>query len=499
MGIIRKQTIYSSLFIYTGFVIGAINILFLSNEKYFTLAEYGLTRVLIDVSLLLSTLCTVGTISVTYKFYPFYQSYLPKKKNDLPFLTIAISALGCLTVLIFTTVFKDNIVRKFGAKSPLFVTYYYLIYPLTITFAFLTLFEAYAWSLRKTIISNFLKEVSFRLIVLILILLFIFKVISINVFFNFYAFIYIPGLLILLFVLIKSGGFPINFTVSSVTKRLKKRIISFGLFIFSGTVLNVLSKTSDVIIIASQSKAGLQDTAVFVTATYLITLMEVPQRGIVSIATPIIAEAWKDRNVKKISELYQKTSLNLLIIGFVIWGCLVLNMHNAIAFLGPKYAAMNEIVIVMGIAKLIDLGTGLNSQILLLSKFWKIDFITNMLFVLISIPLNYILINEYGVIGSAFANLVAMTVFNGIRFLYIWKLFKLQPFTIKTLYALLLAATFIVLIALIPHLSNIYIDAVMRSVLYVACFGGAILFFKVSEDMNGLYRLALQRINRSSN
>jgi hypothetical protein len=39
------------------------------------------------------------------------------------------------------------------------------------------------------------------------------------------------------------------------------------------------------------------------------------------------------------------------------------------------------LLIILGIGKLIDLGTGLNSQILQLSKYWRIDLFTNMLFV----------------------------------------------------------------------------------------------------------------------
>jgi O-antigen/teichoic acid export membrane protein len=271
-------------------------------------------------------------------------------------------------------------------------------------------------------------------------------------------------------------------------------MLAFGIFIFSGSLLNVLSRTIDVIIITSQSAGGLKDTSVFVIATYMIQIMEVPQRSIVAIAIPIISQAWKDRNMKQISDLYKKTSLNLLIFGLAIWGALLLNMDNAIAFLGPAYEPAKMIVIIMGTAKIIDLGTGLNSQILLLSKYWRIDFITNMLFVLISIPLNYTLINHYGVIGSAFANLVALTVFNGIRFFYIWKLYKLQPLTVQTIYALIIALICFGITAIVPSFPNLFIDVAVKAIIYVGLFGSAILFFKVSEDLNGLFTQTLQRL-----
>lgn len=492
MGIIRKQSIYSSIFIYSGFAIGAVNILILF-PKYFTTEQFGLTRLLLDVSLLFSTVSTLATVPVTYKFYPFYNGYLPRKKNDLPFLTCTAAVIGCFLLLTLITIFKSFIIRKFGERSPLFVTHYALLYPLTVTLTFFSLFEAYAWSLRKTVLTNFLREVAFRLVVLLVMLLYVFRLLSIESFLHFYSLVYLPSTLLLLFYLVRSKNFPINFTVSSVTKRLYRKIVSFGLLIFSGSVLNVMSRTVDLIIISSQSAGGLSDAGVFAIATYMIQIMEVPQRSIVAIAVPIISQAWKDRNMKQIGELYQKTSLNLLIFGLAIWGTLLLNMDNAIAFLGSTYAPAKTIVLIMGTAKIIDLGTGLNSQILLLSKYWRIDFITNMLFVLISIPLNYTLINRYGVIGSAFANLIALTVFNGVRFTYIWKLYNLHPFTAHTIYALLIAFACFSITYLIPPLTNLYIDIAVNTVIYLGLFVSAILYFRVSEDINGLMVQTLER------
>jgi hypothetical protein len=63
MATIRKQSIYSSIYIYAGFAIGAFNVLFLF-PKFFTPEEFGLTRILMDIALILSMICTAGTLPV---------------------------------------------------------------------------------------------------------------------------------------------------------------------------------------------------------------------------------------------------------------------------------------------------------------------------------------------------------------------------------------------------------------------------------------------------
>ena len=495
MGIVRKQSILSSIYIYIGFIIGAINILILF-PKYFTTEQIGLTRILLDVALLFATLCTLGSIPITLKFFPFYQSYLPKKKNDLPFLTMILGISGSLLLIIFLPYLKPLIIRKFGARSPLFVEYFDLVYPFTITLVFFSLFEAHAWSQKKTVLSNALKEFVFRLLTSGIIVLFIAQILNFDQFINLYAYIFLIPVLIFLYSLSRDGNFPLQFSFSRVTQRLKGKMFTFGLFVFGGAILNVIARTNDTIIIASQSSGGLSDAAVFTIATYLVTVMEVPQRRLISITTPFIAEAWKNRDLAKIDSLYKKTALNLLISGMAIFSLVLLNINDATRFMGQDYQALGMIVLISGIAKLIDLATGLNTQILLLSKYWKLEFLTNMMLVALSIPLNYWLTRKFNVMGPAYGNLIALTVFNFTRFFMIWKIFKLQPFTTDNGKAILIGLLVFLLVYAIPDTGNIFLNVAIRSILFILVFGWLILKFKISEDIAGLFDLVKSRLKK---
>jgi O-antigen/teichoic acid export membrane protein len=139
-------------------------------------------------------------------------------------------------------------------------------------------------------------------------------------------------------------------------------MVVFSLFVFSGQFLNVVARTADTIVISSQSVNGLSDTAVFTIATYLITLVDVPLRGMTGITTSIIARAWRDRDLAKINSLYKKTALNLLVVGLVIYSVILLNIHNAVHFLGDAYGLLPKIVLIIGLAKIIDLGKLTSSQ-----------------------------------------------------------------------------------------------------------------------------------------
>jgi O-antigen/teichoic acid export membrane protein len=389
--------------------------------------------------------------------------------------------------------FKDFFIRKFSRNSSLFVDYYYWLIPLTVSYTFFLLFEAYAWLIQKTVASNLVKELVNRIWVTLIFVLYFFHLFSKDTFVKIYAFIYVPSILILLWISTRNGGIRFVPRISTVTKRLYKKIISFSAFHFSGSIVRILPLTLSALMIASIN--GLSDTAIYTAAIYLISIMEVPQRSMLSITTSIIGEAWKNKDLKKIEEIYHKTSLNLLIAGLGIFGVVYLNVENLVRFEGNSYAPIITIFTVMGISKIIDLGMGMNDQIMALSKYWRIDFFLSISFIIINIPLTYFLIKRFGLYGSAYGQFISLVFFNVMRFITIWKLFKLQPFTIKSLYIILLAALIILPIRhFIPFAGNLYLDTIIRTIIYVVLLGAAVIGFRLSPDIFEVYLTFLKRL-----
>ncbi|HKP33142.1 MAG TPA: hypothetical protein VJT83_10450, partial [Chitinophagaceae bacterium] len=176
MSTIRRQSIISTLLIYLGFLFGAINTyLFTQKELFdvsFTLEQYGLTRAIIVTANFLYGFASFGLAALIYKFFPYYKDNLKDKENDLLSICLVIAFVGFLLTMAAGLIFEPIVVRKFSAKSPLLVKYYLWIFPFLFFYLFFSILEAYAWSLRKTILPNFLKEAGFRISTTVLIILF---------------------------------------------------------------------------------------------------------------------------------------------------------------------------------------------------------------------------------------------------------------------------------------------------------------------------------------
>ncbi|WP_167019248.1 lipopolysaccharide biosynthesis protein [Chitinophaga sp. Cy-1792] len=496
MGIVRKQSLYSSIFIYIGFAFGAFNKLVLF-PRFLNAEQYGLTTVIIDAATLMAMLASLGAVPAINKFFPFYKDYLNKKNNDLPFLSIVFAAIGFLGFVILSIVFKGLIIKKYSTNSALFVDYFYILYPLTFFILIYNLLESFAWGLHKTIASNFLKENLLRIATTVVVILYGVCHFSFSTFMALFCIPYALIAVVLWWVIYRTNELKTVAKVSRVTQRMKGRILLFSGYVYAAMVFQLLAKTFDILIMSSL--LGLRDAGAYSIGTYVASLIEVPQRSMYAIATPILSQAWKDRNIDKISSLYTKSSITLTILGLGIFGVIWSSNHNLVLFLGhfldaEQQKVLPTVILILCLAKLVDLVTGINNIIIQTSNFWRFDFISSSTFVIISIGLSYIFQKNFGMIGAAYAIIIGVTLNNLIRFLFIYIKFGIQPLSYKTLIALGLGAAAIFITRLLPFMWNLYADTIIRTTVFVALYVPAVVGLKLSEDINGMWKMVAEKI-----
>lgn len=501
MGQIRKQAIFSTVVIYIGFLIGFVNTWFFirSGNHAFTPDQYGLTRLFFDVGQLMYGLAALGAIPVVYKFFPYYRSHLDKKQNDLYALTLVVVLVGFLLVVAGGIIFEPLIVRKYSGRSALFVDYYHWNFLFGLGILLFSLFEAYSWTYQKTITTNFLRETGLRFLTLVLILLFVSKLISFDSFIKLFSFQFLI-LAAALFIYLKSKtDLHFTFRPSIVTAKFKKKIIALAGYVFGGSLIIILSQVSDTIIISSVSERGLHDAGVYNLSTYIANLIQVPQRSIVAITIPVLSQAWKNKDMNEISRIYSRTSINLLLAGLFIFVGIWLNISDAFKVLNiqGEYQTGIAVIFILGITKIIDAGTGVNGQVIATSTQWRFDFITGVLLILLILPLNYFLVIHYGIIGSAYANLISFSIYNFIRWVFLWKRYNLQPFNSKTLLSILLAAASYYISYFLFKGTGGWTGIILRSSLFTILFVTGVFTMKLTPDAMQLLHVVKSRFKKS--
>jgi O-antigen/teichoic acid export membrane protein len=280
-------------------------------------------------------------------------------------------------------------------------------------------------------------------------------------------------------------------------------MLTFALFVFAGQFFNLLARTNDTFLIFGLR--GLSDTAIFAIATYVSAILEIPQRSITSISIPVLAEAWKNKDYLKIENIYKKSVSNLLAIGLLLFGIIWLNIENLVNFLNwvsksqsnsNGYNQIVQLVFILGLAKLIDLATGVNGQIIGTSNFWRFDFFTNLFYIILSLPLNFFLIKKYGLEGLAFSNLMALTLYNSVRFAFLYFKFKFQPYTWRHAIFVLLSIGLMLLVYQLPISGNLVVNILARTGIYGIGFCGVILFINPAPE---IVAIVVNFLNKTSN
>ncbi|MES2777462.1 MAG: lipopolysaccharide biosynthesis protein [Bacteroidota bacterium] len=476
---IQRQSILSTIIIYVGFAFGAVNLLLL--QTLIGKDYYGLTRVVNDTAFIAAYFATLGSQAMVAKFLPFYKHYLPKEKNDLPFIAMCMAAAGTIFTLLLIWLLKPYIVMVFGRNNPFFINYYWTIIPFTFLFVLYLFLEPFLWHSGKAVWGSLLKETMIRLLTTVLVVLLIFKLIDAHMFVTFFAFIYLLPVLLGYFILIRCRGISLHFKISSVTRRLKGRIMGFTSFLFLTNVFNIASTVCDTIFLGSLKGFGY--AAQFAIAQFFGSVLEVPNRAIMGSAIPVLAEYWRTKNLHGIQSIYKKSAMNLMIAGILFGGLLIINLKNVLGFFPPDFVVIVIPAIIIVLSKLVDLATGLNAQIIQTSNLWKFDFYSTIVYTLVAIPLNFLLIRTWGIYGAATANLLANLVKNGIRWWYLHHKFRLQPFTVKNLELLIVSSIIVAAIWFIPTIKNVFFDLPIRSAIFVGLFGLIVIRRKYSDEV----------------
>jgi len=495
MSQIRKQSIISTVFVYTGFAIGFINTyLFTRNNSPFSESEYALTNIFIAVGNIMFAFANMGMIATIYKFYPYYNDNLTKKKNDLLTWALAVSLAGFLLVIIAGIFFEDLVIRKFGERSPEFVKYYFWVFPFGFSILIFSILEVFTWNLRKSILTTFLREVLFRLLTTILIVILYFKLISsFDTFIKLYAFTYGFVALMLAGYLIYKKHFHLTFSISRVTKKFYKKIISLATLVYFGGLVYMIAQFIDTIVI--MSVVGTTAAGIFSLGSVVAGLVQAPQRGAIAASVPVLSKAWKDKDYNKILLIYQRSGINLLIASLGIFLLVWLNYIDAIKTfqLKPGYLDSQWIFFFLGMARIIDLGTGVNSQIIGTSTFWRFEFFSGMILLSLAIPLNYLLVKQFGIVGAGYSNVIAFTVYNIIRIIFLERKFNMHPFSIKTVYAIILAfASYAICYYSFLNIHGFW-AMVLKSVVFITLYGGSVIYFDLSPDVSPVWKVVKKR------
>jgi O-antigen/teichoic acid export membrane protein len=474
MGIVRNQSIKNSISFYIGMAIGAINTVIIYPNVFNDHPEhFGLIQILIAYAILVSTFTTFGIPKTFVRFFPVI-----KEKGQLYFLSLIIPLLGFILSLLVYFLFKQQIFELLNA-SPLLRDNFFYIILLVFFIGFYDVLTAISRSFLSAAAPIFINEVFLKFYSMLALLLHWFGYVDFSIFLKIYLFGYFLKFAILFLIQWKNDRFSLAFSLNNLKL---KEISSFGLFVFVGGASVMLVTRLDMMMIGSM--LDLEQVAFYTVAFFIGNAIKVPGKSIAAISSPLVAKALEKQDYKETQTLYTKSSINQLIIAGVLFLCIWLNIDEIFSLLPAKFQGGKWVVFYISIAQLFNMITGINGTIIVNSKYYRYDLYTNVILVLTTVIANYFLILKYGIDGAAMATAISISLFNFIRLILIKVKMNMHPFSLQTIKTILLLFVMFFALDFLPNSSYAFVDIIWKSIVVFILFISAVMYFKLSEDIN---------------
>jgi len=496
MSTIRRQSIISSVIVYSGFALGAVNTLLYGRNL--APAEYGLiTGIFVSFGSIMYAVANLGAPYYITKFFPYYHDHLSPGSNDMMGRSLLFATIGFAVVTAAGILFKPLIIRKFGHNSEELVHYYYWIFPFGLGLTLYGVLEACGWQVKASILTNYLREFQWRLDNLVLILLLFAGILSgFDMFIKLYAFSYLLIALILSVYLYRKGQLHLTVKPSRVTRRFRPKIRSMMTLAWTSQILFNLSFYFAAVVIASVVPGGLTAVGIFTMAQYVASLIQAPQRGVASAAVGPLARAWKEKDHGRIGRIYSRSVINQLVFSVGMYILIGLNFRDGILTFGLKsdYLQALPVFWIIGLTRIIDMGTGVNSQIIGTSVYWRFDLYSGLVLVVFTIPLNYLLAKRLGVTGPAIADLITFSLYNAIRCAFLYVKYKMQPFAWRALYTVILGALTCAVCYWLFAGRQGWTWLFARSAVFIALYVSGVILLRLSDDVAPIWNTVKKRL-----
>jgi len=483
MGIILNQSFKNVIVTYIGFAIGAVNVLLLY-PHFLEPKYYGLITYLLSASTLVWPIMGFGVHNTLIKFYTSYNN--DKDKNRLLTLAILLPFVVGVVIGIISLVFQQQILNYFD-ENALVKPYVWLIIIISISVAYFEVFFAWSKLKLKSVFGNFMKEVFHRLCVTFFLILFYYDFIEVT------QFIYLlTAAYFVRTAIIKIYAFwllPPKIRFEFPTN--KRQVFNYSLLILiAGSIATALLDLDKVMI---EHYLPIEMVSVYGIAVYIASVIAVPSRAMHQITLPITAQYLNHNELVKLKDLYQKSSINLLVVSGFIFLLIVSNVKDLYEMIPQDYQIEFSIIVLLSLIKLYDNLLGNSNSILFNSDYYRIVLVSGILIVVIAILLNIWLIPVYGIYGAAIATFLSFALYNTTKLAIVYWKFKMQPITLNTFK--IIGFIFVVggIFYVIPINFNPVVDIIIRSLLLGLIYLAGTYYFKFSADINLLLKNYLKQ------
>lgn len=484
MGFIQRQGLKFSAVNLVGLLVSALSTVYLYP---YVLEEVGLLRFLIDTGTFIFPFISFGINAICIRFFPRFED---KSSGHHGFIGLLLGAglVGFGLLMLAVWLFNEPLLHYYGSKSPLYSTYLWAIVPLALLTLFNTLFNQYAANFQRIVVPTILFDFSQKIVLPLLLIAYLAGWLDMR---SVVWGIVIHSVCVLIgFLWYLNSLSPLRFVPDTafIEPNLRKEMAKYAGFGMASSIGYMAVMRLDTIIVPTV--LGATANGVYAIASFITNVLIIPMRAVSVLSGPLFSKYWETNNLNEIESLYKKASINILAIGLWMFGAFWVSADDFFLIL-PKQgsaalAAGKPAILLLALAKLYDLATGLNNYLLGYSRYYHLQLYSLIILAFVSVAAHWLLVPPYGLNGAAAAMLLMTVCYNSFSVGLIWRHFKMHPFSFETVKATVGAILLIVAVSWIPSPARPYVAIFLKSGLFALLYGLFLFRTKVSPELNDM-------------
>lgn len=495
MGIIQRQGIKNSIVSYLGVLIGAFSILFIYTRED-AKEIYGYSIFLTGMADFLIPFASAGVSTLVVKFFPKFKEQNGGDRGFLMLLlglyTFSFSVFLFLVYMFSDSFFQLLITARIDSQMIL-ESNIHIVLPISFLSGLILILMHHCSNHMRIVVPEIIRSLGYKIWLPLLIVAFVSARVSQEMFAYFLLLFYLLASIMLLIYAFVIGSVDIRKPDANIVRTNKKTMATYAFFSGLNSIGAQLAFRIDAIMISLL--LDYKSTGLYFILLFMASVIEKPTSAIIKIASPIISKAWEEKDKKEIDMIYKKSSINLLIVGIPVFLMIAFGLHDldVISSGSKNFFDGRYIFLLLGLAKLFDMGTSVNSQIIFYSDKYKCSLLFILILGMLNVVLNYYFITTYGLIGAAMATFFALVCFNLMKLIFIQISFDLQPFTSKTVMLLVLSIPVVAVLYWIPSFANPFLNIIKNGLLVLVLYCPLVYLSKVSPDLNSLIKTTLSK------
>jgi O-antigen/teichoic acid export membrane protein len=465
-----------------GVALGALNLVILfplvfkDNTDYF-----GLIQLILSYSILFGTFISFGSPQAIIKFYPLMGS----RDREKLFFVFSILVFTVGFTLFILSILWSNIPVVFS-DSKLFLDYWKFIPIIAIGHALFEMFSSVSFLQNRTVFPTFLKEVIRKLSITTLLLLYWLGLVNLSSFLLIYTVFIFAQVIILVSTISFNYDAEKARSKDKTIKNDKRIIVSYSISISLMSISLVLSNRLDTFIVGKY--LSLESVGLYALAYFVSSLINVPLKSLQIVIRPIISENIAIGDYKYIDKVFRKSSVNLAVIGSLMWVFLFFSSDLLFYLLDFEYYDNNLglLVRILSFGVLLRASMGPTGIFITLSRYHFLNLAFFSLGIGFTYILSIILIPWYELMGVAIAVTLSLVFMDLLRVIFIHIWYHITAISMNTVKAIILAVLIVVICSRLQTDDFDMNRTIFITILASSLYFFVVYFLKISTEYNRL-------------